>query len=132
MKCRLFPGLNVSLQVSNQFVFYSLSGCLVATAVGNKLLEDEDTISPTQKRIERNSHDHGHEGHGHGHHGEDGVDILDFFQAAGVRLTDGKDREGADDLGNGNFFSFTITYRVTIYSFDQFLFVGLFETSLIS
>jgi len=94
----LTPGLKNDFLGSRTFLF--TAWCLVATAVGNKLLEDEDTISPTQKRIERNSHDHGHEGHGHGHHGEDGVDILDFFQAAGVRLTDGKDREGADDLGN--------------------------------
>ena len=83
---------------------------MVTTNAGSKLLEDADTITSAKKRIERNSHDHhdghehGHGGHGHGHHSShdgDGVDFLDFFRQVGVRLTDGKDREGADDLGNG-------------------------------
>ena len=70
------------------------------------LLEDKDAILSAFKRIARNIHDHHHHGHGHGEHGHghhenDGVDLLDFFQQVGVRLTDGKDREGADDLGNG-------------------------------
>ena len=83
-----------------------ISGYLVATSFGNELLEDNDIIRSSKKRVERNSHDHHHghdhdHGHGHAHgHGE-GVDLLDFFQQVGVRLTDGKDREGADDLGNG-------------------------------
>ena len=90
---------------------------MVTTTAGNKLLEDSDTISSTNKRIERNSHDHhhdhdhGHGGHGHDHHSShdgDGVDLLEFFRQVGVRLTDGKDREGADDLGNGRYFNFII------------------------
>ena len=85
-----------------------IAGCIITTAVGNKLLEDEDALVSGNKRIERNTHDHhghehGHHGHEHGHHGGEEVDLLDFFQQAGVRLTDGKDREGADDLGNGKY-----------------------------
>ena len=83
-----------------------LSGFIASTATGDKSLEDKDAILSAFKRIERNIHDHHHHGHGHGEHGHghhenDGVDLLDFFQQVGVRLTDGKDREGADDLGNG-------------------------------
>jgi hypothetical protein len=74
---------------------------MLTTAVGNKLLEDEDALVSGNKRIERNSHDHHSHGHENGHHGGEEVDLLDFFQQVGVRLTDGKDREGADDLGNG-------------------------------
>ena len=81
----------------------------MVTTTGNKLLEDDDTISPAKKRAERNSHDHNHH-HGHGGHGHSssdgsGGDLLEFFRQLGVRLTDGKDREGADDLGNGRKFS---------------------------
>ena len=64
-------------------------------------MEDEDALVSGNKRIERNTHDH--HGHEHGHHGGEEVDLLDFFQQVGVRLTDGKDREGADDLGNGKY-----------------------------
>ena len=73
----------------------------------NKLLEDEDTLVSGKKRVERNSHDH--HSHGHGHHGGEEVDLLDFFQQVGVRLTDGKDREGADDLGNGKHLTSSIS-----------------------
>ena len=72
---------------------------------GDNTLKDRDAILKAFKRIARNIHDHHHHGHGHGDHGhghhDGGVDLLDFFQQVGVRLTDGKDREGADDLGNG-------------------------------
>ena len=78
--------------------------------LGNELLDDADTIKTHRKRIERNSHDHHSHGHGHGHghgnHGHEGGgdDLLEFFRQIGLRLTDGKDREGANDLGNGKSF----------------------------
>ena len=70
--------------------------------LGSKLFEDEDAIISAIKRVQRNSHNHhGHEGHENGHHAGDEVDLLEFFRQVGVRLTEGKDREGANDLGNG-------------------------------
>ena len=83
---------------------YVLSGFVTTTVYGDTTLKDRDAILKAFKRIARNIHDHHHHGHGHGehgHHDKGGVDLLDFFQQVGVRLTDGKDREGADDLGNG-------------------------------
>ena len=44
-----------------------------------------------------NHHDHGHH-HEHGH--EASEDIFDRAARVGIRVFDGKDREGADDLGN--------------------------------
>ena len=92
--------------MSNQFLLYIyvLLGFVATTVYGDTTLKDRDAILKAFKRIARNIHDHHHHGHGHGehgHHDKGGVDLLDFFQQVGVRLTDGKDREGADDLGNG-------------------------------
>ena len=81
----------------------------IVAVSGKELLDDEDVVGPMRKRYERNSHDHHDRDHHHHHHGGSddggggnrGGDLLEFFRQVGVRLTDGKDREGADDLGNG-------------------------------
>ena len=55
---------------------------------------------PDQDRFSRNAHDHSH-AHDHDHaHQHDPEGLLDRATRFGLRVVDGKDREGADDLGN--------------------------------
>ena len=62
------------------------------------LLLDQKELEELE-RYSRNAnhHDHGHH-HEHGH--EASEDIFDRAARVGIRVFDGKDREGADDLGN--------------------------------
>ena len=102
--CKQILNKTEPLPIQRFQYIYVLSGFVATTVYGDTSLKDRDAILKAFKRIARNIHDHHHHGHGHGehgHHDNSGVDLLDFFQQVGVRLTDGKDREGADDLGNG-------------------------------
>ena len=67
-------------------------------------------LLPDQDRFSRNAnhHDHSHDhsddhshDHNHNHdHNHDPEAIFDRAARFGLRVVDGKDREGADDLGN--------------------------------
>ena len=50
------------------------------------------------EELERFSRNANHHDHNHDH---DHEDIFDRAARVGIRVFDGKDREGADDLGNG-------------------------------
>ena len=65
------------------------------------LLDQKELEELEQYSRNANHHDHGHHhGHHHEHGHEASEDIFDRAARVGIRVFDGKDREGADDLGN--------------------------------
>jgi len=73
-------------------LLYLMIGSAHGLLLDQKELEELERYSRNA-----NHHDHGHH-HEHGH--EASEDIFDRAARVGIRVFDGKDREGADDLGN--------------------------------
>ena len=70
---------------------------LITFQFSGLLLDQKELEELERYSRNANHHDHGHH-HEHGH--EASEDIFDRAARVGIRVFDGKDREGADDLGN--------------------------------
>ena len=84
------------------FFFCTFSAASFTEFLDGNELEEQERFS---RNANHHDHDHGHD-HGHGEeHGKSAdakgaEDIFERAARAGIRLIDGKDREGAYDIGN--------------------------------